>query len=206
MSPPGPKSTRFQVVGWQGRWCRRDLYVCGGRCRTARNRSIQLHVTLSETNVCAVIDFLVSGGQTGVDRAALDVALELGIPCGGWCPRGRRAEDGRIPARFPVKECTSRNYAVRTRRNVEESDGTLILSRGKLTGGTALTESIARQMGKPWLVIDLVAEFDARPVEEWIVENRIRTLNVAGPRESQQIGIFDQASEYLRQVIKRPAE
>jgi hypothetical protein len=95
---------------------------------------------------------------------------------------------------------------VRTRRNVEESDGTLILSRGKLTGGTALTESIARQMGKPWLVIDLVAEFDARPVEEWIVENRIRTLNVAGPRESQQIGIFDQASEYLRQVIKRPAE
>jgi hypothetical protein len=153
-----------------------------------------------------VIDFLVSGGQTGVDRAALDVALELGIPCGGWCPRGRRAEDGRIPARFPVKECTSRNYAVRTRRNVEESDGTLILSRGKLTGGTALTESIARQMGKPWLVIDLVAEFDARPVEEWIVENRIRTLNVAGPRESQQIGIFDQASEYLRQVIKRPAE
>jgi len=90
--------------------------------------------------------------------------------------------------------------------NVEESDGTLILSRGELTGGTALTESIARQMGKPWLVIDLVAEFDAQPVEEWIVENRIRTLNVAGPRESQQAGIFDQACEYLRTLINLTAE
>ncbi len=153
-----------------------------------------------------LIQSLVSGGQTGVDRAALHVALELEIPCGGWCPRGRRAEDGRIPAKFPLKESTSRNYAVRTRLNVEESDGTLILSRGKLTGGTALTESIARQSQKPCLVIDLMAEFDAQPVEEWIAENRIRTLNVAGPRESQQVGIFDQACEYLREFIKLTAE
>ncbi|MBL6706809.1 MAG: putative molybdenum carrier protein [Planctomycetaceae bacterium] len=152
------------------------------------------------------MDRLISGGQTGVDRAALAVALELGIPCGGWCPRGRRAEDGRIPNRFPLKECTSKNYAVRTRMNVEDSDGTLILSRGKLSGGTALTESIARQLGKPWLVIDLVAEFDALPVEDWIAENRIRILNVAGPRESQQVGIFEQACEYLRKLIKLTAE
>jgi len=149
--------------------------------------------------VNTLIQSLVSGGQTGVDRAALHVALELEIPCGGWCPRGRRAEDGRIPAKFPLKESTSRNYAVRTRLNVEESDGTLILSRGKLTGG-------ARQSQKPCLVIDLMAEFDAQPVEEWIAENRIRTLNVAGPRESQQVGIFDQACEYLREFIKLTAE
>lgn len=148
---------------------------------------------------------MISGGQTGVDRAALDVALELDVPCGGWCPRGRRAEDGRIPTRFPLKECSSRNYAVRTRLNVEESDGTLILSRGKLTGGTALTESIARQVQKPCLVIDLVVEFDAQPVEEWVAENRIRTLNVAGPRESQQVGIFEQACDYLRKFIKLTA-
>jgi hypothetical protein len=90
--------------------------------------------------------------------------------------------------------------------NVEDSDGTLILSRGKLSGGTALTESIARQLGKPWLVIDLVAEFDALPVEDWIAENRIRILNVAGPRESQQVGIFEQACEYLRKLIKLTAE
>jgi hypothetical protein len=158
------------------------------------------------SEVKTLIDRVISGGQTGVDRAALAVALELGVPCGGWCPRGRRAEDGRIPAWFPLKECMSRNYAVRTRRNVEESDGTLILSRGELTGGTALTESMARQIGKPCLVIDLVAEFDAQPVEEWIAENRIRTLNVAGPRESQQAGIFDQACEYLRTFIKPTAE
>ena len=153
-----------------------------------------------------LIDSLISGGQTGVDRAALQVALDLGIPCGGWCPRGRRAEDGRIPAKFPLRESTSRNYAVRTRLNVLESDGTLILSRGKLTGGTALTESIARQNQKPCLVIDLMAELDAHPVEEWIAENRIRTLNVAGPRESQQAGIFNQACEYLREFIKSAAE
>ncbi|MDA0809980.1 MAG: putative molybdenum carrier protein [Planctomycetota bacterium] len=158
------------------------------------------------SEVETLIDRLISGGQTGVDRAALAVALELGIPCGGWCPRGRRAEDGRIPNRFPLKECTSKNYAVRTRMNVEDSDGTLILSRGKLSGGTALTESIARQLGKPWLVIDLVAEFDAQPVEDWIAENRIRILNVAGPRESQQVGIFDQACEYLRTFIKLTAD
>jgi hypothetical protein len=153
-----------------------------------------------------LIDSLISGGQTGVDRAALQVALDLGIPCGGWCPRGRRAEDGRIPAKFPLRESTSRNYAVRTRLNVDESDGTLILTRGKLTGGTALTESIARQNQKPCLVIDLMAELDAQPVEEWIAENRIRTLNVAGPRESQQAGIFNQACEYLREFIKSAAE
>lgn len=153
-----------------------------------------------------MIERVISGGQTGVDRAALDVSLELGVPCGGWCPRGRRAEDGRIPERFPLKECTSRNYSVRTRLNVIESDGTLILSRGALTGGTALTESIAREAGKPWLVIDLTADFDARPVEEWIAENRIRTLNVAGPRESQQAGIFEQARDCLRELIRRTAE
>lgn len=148
-----------------------------------------------------MIDRLISGGQTGVDRAALDVALELGVPCGGMCPRGRRAEDGRIPEKYPLTEATSRNYAVRTRMNVEGSDGTLILSRGKLTGGTALTESFARDAGKPCLVIDLGAEFDAQPVEEWIAENRIRTLNVAGPRESQQAGIFEDACAYLRRII-----
>ena len=90
--------------------------------------------------------------------------------------------------------------------NVAESDGTLILSRGKLTGGTALTESIALQHGKPSIVIDLVTELGVQPVEEWIAENRIRTLNVAGPRESQQTGIFDQASAYLREFFKRTAD
>jgi len=82
---------------------------------------------------------LISGGQTGVDRAALDVALALGLAVDGWCPKDRRAEDGVIPARYPLVETPERNYQVRTRRNVEDADGTLILNLGKLDGGTALT-------------------------------------------------------------------
>lgn len=148
-----------------------------------------------------MIERIISGGQTGVDRAALDVALELGIPTGGWCPRGRRAEDGRISGQYPLRECTSRNYAVRTRLNVADSDGTLILCRGMLSGGTALTTSEAQRQGRPVLVVDLCQEFDCGPVEEWVAENRIRVLNVAGPRASQQSGVYEQAGEFLREFL-----
>jgi Circularly permutated YpsA SLOG family len=85
---------------------------------------------------------IISGGQTGVDRAALDVALELGIPCGGWCPKGRRAEDGAIPDKYPVEENDSPEYPPRTARNVRAADGTLILTRGTPDRGTALTVRI----------------------------------------------------------------
>ena len=95
-----------------------------------------------------MVEKIISGGQTGADRAALDVALELKIPCGGWCPKGRRAEDGRIDDRYPLKETPSTDYRVRTRLNVEESDGTLVITRGPLTGGTALTIKLVRENGK----------------------------------------------------------
>src|SRR6266851_4977853 len=95
---------------------------------------------------------IISGGQTGVDRAALDVALELGIPCGGWCPKGRRAEDGRIPKRYPLVETPTPAYPVRTEWNVRDSDGTLVLARGQASGGTALTIEFATDYGKPCLV------------------------------------------------------
>lgn len=86
---------------------------------------------------------IVSGGQTGVDRAALDIAIALGIGCGGWVPRGRRAEDGTIASHYPVRECRSSSYGVRTRLNVRDTDGTLILCRGRPSGGTSLTLAIA---------------------------------------------------------------
>ena len=89
-----------------------------------------------------LVEKIVSGGQTGVDRAALDVALELGIPCGGWCPRGRRAEDGALSARYPLMETPSDDYVQRTTWNIRDSDGTLILTRGEPTGGTAQTALI----------------------------------------------------------------
>lgn len=139
----------------------------------------------------------MSGGQTGVDRAALDAALARGLTCGGWCPKGRRAEDGAIPNRYPLTETESADYRLRTQRNVSDSDGTLILAIGELTGGTALTRDIALAQAKPLLLVDLDTPSPTRTVCEWIQENNIRRLNVAGPRESLRPGIADRAREFL---------
>src|SRR5690349_1618711 len=132
---------------------------------------------------------IVSGGQTGVDRAALDVALELGLPCGGWCPRGRRAEDGPIDGRYPLTETPWDGYPQRTEWNVRDSDGTLVLTRGAPDRGTALTVELARRYGRPHLVIDLAEPLRAERVRAWAGEHQVRTLNVAGPRESSCPGI-----------------
>jgi len=144
---------------------------------------------------------IVSGGQTGVDRAALDVALALGLACGGWCPRGRRAEDGPLPARYPLRETPSASYPERTEWNVRDSDGTLVLHRGRLRGGTALTVRLARRQGRPAMTVDLAAAPSAPAVRDWIARERIRRLNVAGPRESEHPGIHAQATQFLRGVL-----
>jgi hypothetical protein len=144
---------------------------------------------------------IVSGGQTGVDRAALDVALEHGLPCGGWCPRGRRAEDGAIDARYPLTETPTRDYPERTEWNVRDSDGTLVLTRSEPRGGTALTARLARRMKKPCLVLDLGANPRADDVRQWARLNAVHILNVAGSRESEQRGIGDQAREFLRELL-----
>ena len=103
-----------------------------------------------------MIEKIISGGQTGVDRAALDVALELGIPCGGWCPKGRLAEDGPIPLRYPLEETRSKKYPTRTKKNVLAADATLILTRGAADRGTALTIRLAEKYDKPHSVVDFV--------------------------------------------------
>ena len=144
---------------------------------------------------------IVSGGQTGVDRAALDIAAELGIPAGGWCPRGRKAEDGPIPARFPLQEAPTELYAQRTQWNVRDSDATLILTVGELTGGTALTKTSADELGRPCLVIDLAHPPDRQAVLQWLRTHNIRVLNIAGPRESTQPGIYEQAAAFLRHLL-----
>ena len=117
---------------------------------------------------------LASGGQTGVDRAALDVGLALGLAVGGWCPQGRWAEDGAIPDRYPLTETPERDYEARTRRNIEDADGTLILNVGKLDGGTALAARHARQVGKPCLVVALEAGIEPAAFRGWLDNNRIR--------------------------------
>jgi hypothetical protein len=147
------------------------------------------------------IEKIISGGQTGVDRAALDVALERGIPCGGWCPKGRKAEDGPIDTRYPLQETNSVSYPVRTERNVRDSDGTLILTHGPAKGGTAATIKFAKKYGKPCLVIDLGSGGDPEVVRKWGQANRVRILNVAGPRESETPGIHDRTVDFLRKVL-----
>ena len=148
------------------------------------------------------IKTIISGGQAGVDRAALDAALANNIAHGGWCPRGRTAEDGVIDDRYLLRETDSADYAVRTRWNVRDSDGTLILKTGHVEGGTALTVQIAGTLNKPVLVIDLDLPAQAMQLEDWINDNDIKVLNVAGPRESKQPGIYQKAYNLLDLLFK----
>lgn len=148
---------------------------------------------------------VISGGQTGVDRAALDAALACGIEIGGWCPRGRRAEDGRIADHYPLYETESGTYAERTRLNIRDADATLILSAGALTGGTLLTQTLAQQRGVPLLVVDRSAptpEDAARRILDWLEQHGIQVLNVAGPRESTRPGIYQWARDVLEAAWK----
>lgn len=145
-----------------------------------------------------------SGGQTGVDRAALDVALELGLSCTGWCPKGRKAEDGAIPERYPLKELTSTAYPDRTKQNVLDSDGTLVVMAGEMGRGTALTVDAAKEAGKPLLVLDLnvlTPESAGQSLVDWLRRHGIRDLNVAGPRESVTNGVYARSYDFLKTIF-----
>jgi len=151
---------------------------------------------------------IVSGGQTGVDRAALDFAMSRAIEHGGWVPRGRRAEDGVIPATYRVAETPTAAYRERTQRNVIDSDGTLIIFEGRMSGGTALTLRFARALGKPCLAIDLRKNESnaAGAICLWMRHHHIAVLNVAGPRESQAPGIYARSFALLERVFSHPGK
>jgi hypothetical protein len=149
----------------------------------------------------ALFQKIVSGGQTGVDRAALDVAFEVGLPCGGWCPKGRKAEDGIIAACYPLQETSSDVYAQRTEWNVRDSDGTLVLTKGAPTEGTAFTIEVAARLGKPCLILDLDRDPPPQAVHAWAARHQVRILNVAGPRESRHPGLHREAQRFLRSVL-----
>jgi len=143
---------------------------------------------------------IISGGQTGVDRAALDVAMELGIPTGGWCPAGRRAADGVVPPQYNVTELPAGGYHKRTKWNVRDSDATLIISPRPLTGGTRLTAEIAEKLGKPYFIVD-IDHPNLEGFADWLSSNAIYTLNVAGPREESVPGIHARSVEVLRSLL-----
>lgn len=135
---------------------------------------------------------IIFGGQTGADQGALDAALELNHPCGGWCPKGRKSEAGPIPDKYPVQEHPSGSYPIRTEANIKDSDGTLIFTYGKPSGGTGKAVEYTDQHRKPIYIIDLEFDpinVDPKKVWEWGCEKEVFTLNVAGPRESKQPGI-----------------
>ena len=148
---------------------------------------------------------IVSGGQTGVDRAALDAALARGVPVGGWCPRGRRAEDGPIPERYPLRETPSTEYEQRTAWNVRDSDGTLIITDGTMEGGTALTMQEAERQGRAVLHVRTGDPVPVEMIQGWGETNDIRVLNVAGPRASEVEGIYERSRRLLDAFLERLA-
>jgi hypothetical protein len=121
---------------------------------------------------------VISGGQTGVDRAALDAAVEVGIPIGGWIPRGRRSEDGFVPHIYPLAETPTSEYTERTSFNVRDSDATLVLTRGALDGGSLYATKVAIQLGRPCKVVDMDDSEGVASAMKFIGETRARVLNV----------------------------
>ncbi len=147
---------------------------------------------------------IVSGGQTGVDRAGLNVAIALNIDHGGWCPRGRLAEDGPIPEQYNLQETAAAEYSIRTEKNVIDSDATLLLFIGSLQRGTLLTYRFTKRHSKPSLRVRLDNATDVRAIQAWLWDFQIKTLNIAGPRESSQPGIQNTAEKLLYCVFTNP--
>ena len=145
---------------------------------------------------------IISGGQTGVDRAALDVALKHGIDCGGWCPDGRLDEFGRIPGRYPVRELQAGSLTERTIQNVKESDGTVVIYGGQLSGGTAQTVRFCVELKRPHELIDaskIRAEDAVSLITNFVQAKKIKILNLAGPRQSE----WPEGYEYAFRVLER---
>jgi hypothetical protein len=159
-----------------------------------------------------MIEKILSGGQTGVDRAALDMAINLGIDHFGWCPKGRRAEDGVIPLRYSLKETESEGYEERTLENIRDSDATLILiglgfSVNTISDGTKLTVEELNKSCKPYLIIEVSDnhknEINVNQVINWLRSNEIKVLNIAGPRESTVPGIYDTSANFLNRLFSQ---
>jgi len=151
-----------------------------------------------------VIKKIISGGQTGADQGALDAAIKYSFPYGGWIPKGRLTENGSLPDEYKLKEMSTKNYPARTEKNVLASDGTVIITHGKLTGGSALTKKLAEKHKRPFLHINLnetPAFLASSEINAWINENNIEILNVAGSRASKDPKIYEDTTYIIQGVI-----
>lgn len=152
---------------------------------------------------------IISGGQTGADQAALDVAIEVGIPYGGWIPKGRKTEDGRLPDSYSMQETDAIDYAQRTELNILDSDGTIVFSRGEPAGGSAITQQLAKKHNRPCLHIDLKELSEYKAVEilkTWLEVRKINVLNIAGSRASEDPEIYDNVMNILESLLYPPPE
>jgi len=151
-----------------------------------------------------ILEKIISGGQTGADRAALDTALKFNIPHGGWISKGRKTESGPLPQIYRLSEMPTPDYPQRTRQNILDSSGTVIIARGELRGGSKLTQSFARVAGKPNIHIDLLTHdlFESAMIfQSFILENHIRVLNVAGPRGSRDPAIYHDVKSIIEATL-----
>jgi hypothetical protein len=159
---------------------------------------------MNSPHTCWLVERIVSGGQTGADRAALDFAVAHGIPHGGWCPQGRLAEDGAIAAGYALRETPTPYYTERTEWNVRDSDATVIISLAReLTGGSKATMECAGRLGKPWLHLSRARDgaAGAGRLRAFVQHHQVRVLNVAGPRESGEPDIGGYVTEVLREGL-----
>ena len=153
-----------------------------------------------------MITKIISGGQTGADRAALDFAIKHSISYGGWVPKGRRTENGTLPEKYQLQEMPTDEYSKMTEQNIVDSDATLILSHASLTGGSALTQSLAEKHGKPCIHIDL-SKVGMRKagliINIWIHRYKIKVLNIAGPKASKDPKIYQATFELLEVLFTK---
>ena len=152
-----------------------------------------------------MIKKIISGGQTGVDQAALDAAIDCGISYGGWLPAGRKTEYGPLPLRYIMEEMETASYPERTRKNVVSADATLIISHGQLTGGSALTAHIAKEMNFPYFHLDLDelnSRADLQKTAKWLQVIRPEILNVAGPRASSDSRIYQESYDIIVELLQ----
>lgn len=179
------------------------------QCRPFRARGFRTKVQKEKEkeirlNELAMITKIISGGQTGADRAALDVAIKLDIHHGGWIPKGRKTEDGTLPRRYRLREMQTDSYPKRTEQNVVDSDGTLIITHGPLTRGSNLTKKMAVKHDRPWIHVDLdnlSVDAAIQILKAWINGNEINTLNVAGSRASKDPTIYQATMTLFKAVL-----